>query len=68
MITGAISPHTASRNVRQSPPSAGVASRPQPSRIEKYRTGMSSDRPARMPGIMPAANSAGIDACGTRML
>ena len=68
MITGAISPHTASRKVCQRLASLALLSAPQPSRIEKYSTGISKERPASTPGISPAAKSAGIDACGTRML
>ena len=68
MITGASSPQLASLKLCHTDCSRSAPWVPQPSRIEKYSTGISSDRPARIPGIMPAANKAGTVALGTSTL
>jgi len=64
--TGAIRPQTASRSERQNGGRGrSFSARPKPCLFESQKIGISRAMPASRPGIMPAANSAGTDACGT---
>jgi hypothetical protein len=64
--TGAARPHEASRSDFQNGGRGRSRSAaPKPCRRDSQTAGIASARPARMPGIMPAANSAGTEAPGT---
>ena len=66
ITTGAARPQAASRRLRQNGGRGRLASsRPILWRRASHTAGMMSASPARMPGNMPAANSAGTDAPGT---
>jgi hypothetical protein len=67
--TGAARPQIDSRSERQNGGRGSSASAlPKPCLRDSQIAGTTSAMPARMPGIMPAANSAGTDAPGTSTL
>ena len=64
--TGAASPHDASPRLDQNGSRGSpVSLLPKPCRRDIQTAGTISASPARIPGIMPAANIAGTDAPGT---
>ena len=66
MTTGAIKPQAASRRLRQNGGrGSACSSAPMPWRRASQIAGTISAMPVSTPGIMPAANKAGTDACGT---
>jgi hypothetical protein len=64
--TGAKRPQIASMNdFKSGGRGRSRSARPKPCLREIRKIGTRSAMPARMPGIMPAAKSAGTEACGT---
>ena len=68
MMTGAARPQPASLRLLQKGGRGSSVGFSKPWRFESHHATAMSVTPERMPGIMPAAKSAGTEACGTSRL